>query len=76
MMKQIEKVWWFCAIGNMICGIAGLFGFEMPIWTIWVALISFFGFWFSSLAWLFASHVEYMRNLEQKVKELEKQSES
>jgi hypothetical protein len=72
--KQIEKVWWSCAVGTVLFSIVDQTRLDPSHWTMGLFLISFFGLLLSSLAWLLASHVEYVRNLERKVKELEKQT--
>ena len=73
MKRQIERVWWVCAVGTITLSIVDQLRLDPSHGTMGLFLISFFGLLFSSLAWLLASHVEYVRNLERKVKELEKQ---
>jgi len=71
--KQIEKVWWVCAVCTVIFSIVGQMHLDPSRWAMGIFVFSFFGLLFSTVAWLFASHLEYVKNLERKVEELEKQ---
>lgn len=74
MKKQIERVWWACGIGTAVCGVLGQARLGISNWYMAVFVFFFFGFLFSSLAWLFVDHLEYVKSLKRKVEELEKQT--
>jgi hypothetical protein len=71
MKKEIEKFWWLCAACTVLLGVVGQTDLDPSHQTTGMFAVAFFGFLFSSLAWLLASYLEYVRALEKKVEQLE-----